>query len=133
MWDELWTPQGRLDPQQGLSVQAPERGASLSAVINKIRSPQYVTIVRATRLTVIDDGTPGAFMTTADTVGEALQREGVAVYEGDRIVPGLEWPVVPGLTVEIQRSSVSIDVDGKVRMLRTRHNGGRTSAEAGLS
>lgn len=26
LWDELWTPQGRLDPQQGLSVQAPERG-----------------------------------------------------------------------------------------------------------
>ncbi len=135
LWDELWTPQGRLDPQQGLSVQAPERGASLSAVINKIRSPQYVTIVRATRLTVIDDGTPGAFMTTADTVGEALQREGVAVYEGDRIVPGLEWPVVPGLTVEIQRAApVSIDVDGKVRMLRTRATTvGELLAEAGLS
>lgn len=120
-WDEVWTPRGRIDPQQGLVVAAPERGASLSGLVNGLRSPQHVTIVRAVRLTVLDDGTPGSFLTTADTVGEALQREGVAVYEGDRIVPGLEWPVVAGLTVEIQRASpVSIDSDGKVRTLRTR-------------
>ncbi len=120
-WDELWTPQGRIDPQQGLRAKAPVRGANVPAVMEKIRNPQYVTIVRAVRLTVIDDGTPGAFMTTADTVAEALQRQGVAVYEGDRVVPGLEWPVVTGLTVEIQRASpVSIEIDGKVRMIRTR-------------
>jgi uncharacterized protein YabE (DUF348 family) len=59
--------------------------------------------------------------TVQRTVGEALAEHGVAVYEGDRVTPGLASALMPGASVEIERSiPLLLDVGGVPRRVRTR-------------
>ena len=78
-----------------------------------------IRVRRAIDVQVTDDSGPYVLHTTAATVGEALLREGVVLYLGDQVRPGLGARIVPGLHVYITRSvPFSIRVDG--REIRTR-------------
>ncbi len=78
-----------------------------------------IRVRRAIDVQVTDDSGPYVLHTTAATVGEALLREGVVLYLGDQVRPGLGARIVPGLHVYIARSvPFSIRVDG--REIRTR-------------
>jgi uncharacterized protein YabE (DUF348 family) len=132
--DELWSPMGRLAAADDLPEAARRQGMSLAAWIEQIRVPQYLAVRRAVTFTVTDDGIPSPLTTTADTVGQALQRASISIYEGDRVVPELGSHVVPGLSVEIERATlVTVDADGRIKALRTRAGSvGELLAEAGI-
>jgi len=84
-------------------------------------SPPHLTVRRARPITVSDDGVSSTIFTLAPTLGEALWREGVRLYLGDRIVPDLSTPIISGLRVFIQRSKpITIVADGRVVQTRTR-------------
>jgi uncharacterized protein YabE (DUF348 family) len=70
---------------------------------------------------VVDDGTvPYTLFTTAPTVGEALMRQHLTLYLGDRVRPGLGTRVSAGLRVHIERSiSVRVTADGHTTHTRT--------------
>jgi uncharacterized protein YabE (DUF348 family) len=119
--DELWNPEGPLGSVPKLADLVRPQRMSLSAWIDKIRMPLFVTIVRSATVIVTDDGVPSTLKSTADTVGEALAQASIAVYEGDRVVPALESRLVPNLSINIERARpVTVDADGRVRALRTR-------------
>ena len=81
--------------------------------------PPTVALQRAISLVLDDGGVTTTLHTTLDTVGQVLQEHDVALFLGDEVTPGLQEPVVPGLSVAIQRSiPVKIEVDG--RLIRTR-------------
>lgn len=84
-------------------------------------SPVRFSIRRAVPI-VVDDGiVPYTIFTTADTVGEALLREEVTLYLGDRVQPGPGVPVSSGLRVHIERSTpVLVTTDGRTTHTRTR-------------
>ncbi len=84
-------------------------------------APVRVSIRRAVPI-IVDDGTvPYTIFTTADTVGEALLREQVTLYLGDRVQPGPGTPVSAGLQVHIERSApVLVTADGRTTYTRTR-------------
>ena len=67
--------------------------------------PVMVSLRRALPLVITAAGVEGDLWTTASTVGEALDRAGVTVYEGDLITPGLGEPVEAGLRVAVERST----------------------------
>lgn len=100
------------------------------------REPAAVRIsVRRAVLIVVDDGSvPYTILTTAETVGEALLREQVTVYLGDRVQPGLGSRVSAGLRVRIERStSVIVAADGRTTQTRTRgETVGATLMELGI-
>ncbi|MFO7698373.1 MAG: ubiquitin-like domain-containing protein [Anaerolineae bacterium] len=132
--DELWTPEGPLGSVPGFADLVRPQRMSLSAWIDKIRMPLFVTIVRSATVTVTDDGVPSTLKSTADTVGEALAQASIAVYEGDRVVPALESRLVPNLSINIDRARpVTVDADGRVRAFRTRASSvGELLDEAGV-
>ncbi len=84
-------------------------------------TPVRLSIRRAIPI-VVDDGTvPYTVFTTADTVGEALLREEVTLYLGDRVQPGPGAAVSSGLRVHIERSTpVLVTADGHTTHTRTR-------------
>ena len=82
-------------------------------------SPAKISLRRAVPFTVVDEGVPLTLYTTAETVGEALHRAGIILYEGDRVSPPPDSPVSSGLRVYIKRSKgAEILVDG--RRIKTR-------------
>lgn len=87
----------------GLPVVYPWRGARLD--------PLQIDVQRAVPLQVHTRGADGSgdeeratLWTTATTVGEALEQEGLVIYEGDLVQPALGSPLARGLTVTIERS-----------------------------
>ncbi|HEX9117434.1 MAG TPA: ubiquitin-like domain-containing protein, partial [Anaerolineae bacterium] len=72
---------------------------------------------------IVDDGSmPFTIYTTASTLGEALRREQITLYLGDRVQPSLGSRVHVGMRAIIQRSrAVLISADG--RTVRTRVRG----------
>ncbi len=83
--------------------------------------PVRLRIRRAIRLMVDDGSVPYTLFTTAPTVGEALLGEGLTLYLGDRVRPGLGTPVSAGLRVVIERSTpVFVTADGRTTHTRTR-------------
>ncbi len=100
------------------------------------REPAAVRIsVRRAVPIIVDDGSvPYTVLTTAETVGEALLREQVTVYLGDRVQPGLGSRVSAGLRVRIERStSVIVTADGRTTQTRTRGDTvGATLMELGI-
>ncbi len=83
--------------------------------------PPLLRVRRATSLTLDDDGATRLLYTTLTTVGQVLQEQGVVLFLGDEVTPGLQERVVPGMTVTIRRSvPVAIQVDGRVLRTRTR-------------
>jgi uncharacterized protein YabE (DUF348 family) len=83
--------------------------------------PPLLSLRRAATLTLVDGGITQTLHTTTETVGQALQEIGISLFLGDRVEPGLQQRVAPGMTVTIERSvPVRILVDGRVIRTRTR-------------
>lgn len=80
-----------------------------------------LTLRRAVPIQVEIDGARATLLTAAPTIGEALREEGITLYLGDLVQPGLGTPVSAGLQVFIERSvPVEIAVDGRTVETRTR-------------
>jgi uncharacterized protein YabE (DUF348 family) len=80
------------------------------------------------------DGQSFQVRTHAMTVAAALQQAGLQVYPEDRVSPGLDASVAPGLVIHIQRAHpVTLSADGRTRPIRT-HAGtiGELLSEVGL-
>lgn len=83
--------------------------------------PVRLSIRRAVPIVVHDGTVPYTVFTTADTVGEALLREQVTLYLGDRVQPGPGARVSAGLQVHIERSiPVLVTADNRTTFTRTR-------------
>ena len=64
-------------------------------------------------LVVEVDGQRRELRTHAATVGEALRRTGLDLYAEDRVMPGLESPLQPGMVIEVQCARpVNLHADG---------------------
>ena len=84
-------------------------------------APVHLAIHRAVSITVDDGSVPYTLFTTAATVGDALLRESVTLYLGDRVQPSLGSRINPGMRVFIQRSKpVIVSADGHTVQTRTR-------------
>jgi uncharacterized protein YabE (DUF348 family) len=85
-------------------------------------------------LTIEVDGRRFEQRTHATTVGEALRRAGFDLYPEDRVSPGLDEPLQPGVTIQVQRARpVQVHADGRTRQLRTHAaTVGEVLAEAGV-
>lgn len=71
-------------------------------------------------LTVELDGRRHEVRTHATTVGEALRRAGVDLHPEDRVSPGLETPLQPGVVVQVERARpVHLQADGRTHQIRT--------------
>ncbi len=123
--DELYL-EGRLvslaDPLPAPSSPAgPPRFAHSRSWGGREPAPVRLSVRRSVPV-IVDDGTvPYTIFTTADTVGEALLREQITVYLGDRVQPGPGTPVSAGLRVHIERSiPVLVTADGRTTYTRTR-------------
>ncbi len=103
--------------------------------------PRELRVVRPQQIIVHEiDLLSGAqidvsFMTTETSLGRALMLAGYAIYEADRVTPGLETPVEAPLDVTIERATpVTLHADGLARELRTHtRTVGDLLAEAGLA
>lgn len=81
--------------------------------------PIELAIHRAVPIRVDDGGELRLIHTIQQTVGAALLAEGMVLYLGDKVLPGLDTPVQSGIEVVIRRSRpVKIAADGK--QIRTR-------------
>ena len=84
-------------------------------------APVHLAIHRAVSITVDDGSVPYTLFTTAATVGDALLRESVTLYLGDRVQPSLGSRINPGMRVYIQRSKpIIVAADGRTIQTRTR-------------
>jgi uncharacterized protein YabE (DUF348 family) len=82
--------------------------------------PSQLRVVRATPITIDDDGERFTLRTTAPTVGEALLALETPLYEGDVIAPSYSTPISPDMQVTIRRATyVALAVDGKQIGTRT--------------
>jgi uncharacterized protein YabE (DUF348 family) len=82
-----------------------------------------VTIDRAVPITLHEDGHEVTLHTTARTVGEALQEEGITLYLADRIEPRQGEPLSAGMHIFLERSRpVNVLVDGRTIRTRTHRN-----------
>ena len=83
--------------------------------------PVRVTVRRAVWMVIDDGSVPYEIFTTAPTVGEALLREELTLYLGDRVQPSLGSRVHAGMRVMIERSTpVLVTADGRTVHTRTR-------------
>jgi resuscitation-promoting factor RpfB len=104
----------------GLPGVYPWRGARLD--------PLQIDLERAVSLRVRIRGANGqgdeeqaTIWSTATTVGEALEQEGLTIYEGDLVQPALGQPLVAGLAVTIERSKpVVLSTAAHTLVIRTR-------------
>ena len=72
-----------------------------------------ISIRRAARLTIDDDGALSTVRTAADTVGAALAAAGVSLHRADRVRPPLDSLVSGAMTIRIERAvPVVLRVDG---------------------
>jgi len=80
------------------------------------------------------DGQRHEVRTHATTVGEALRRAGIELHPKDRVSPGLETLLQPGLVIRVQRARpVRLQADGKAHQLYTHASTvGQFLAEAGI-
>ena len=113
-----------------LLTQTP-RGAIVSARSEPVR----LIVHRAIPITLNDGGISSIFYTTQPNVGEALLNQGVALYLGDNVTPGLGTRLSPGMRIYIQRSTpVSVMVDGRTVKTRTRRKTvGEVLAQEGIA
>lgn len=103
------------------SLQMNHRGGPRIPVEAEMGDPPLIVLRRAASLTLDDDGLTTTLHTTATTLGQALQEHNVRLFLGDKVVPGLQDRVMPGMTVTIHRSvPIGIEVDGRLIRTRTR-------------
>ena len=116
------------------SIGLVQRASGKDTALNRPESVQ-MTVYRAIPVTLSDDGINSTFYTAQPTVGQALQEQGVTIYEGDRVTPAPETELLPGMQIYLQRSvPVSIAVDGRLIGARTlRQTVGQVLAEAGIA
>jgi len=82
-------------------------------------APLHIAIQRAVPIHVHNSDSLTILYTTESTLGEALRKEGIYLYLGDHVEPGLSSPISAGMQVSIERSRpATIQVDG--RLIRTR-------------
>jgi 3D (Asp-Asp-Asp) domain-containing protein len=63
---------------------------------------------------VFEQGVPLTFESLDPTVGEALRREGLLIFSGDEVRPGLETPLTAGTRVFIERGvPLTLEADGR--------------------
>ncbi len=111
--DTLLPPVRRPAPQSGFPL---GRKWNLPPV-----TPVHLSIHRAVPITVDDGSVPYTLYTTASTVGDALLREQVTLYLGDRVQPSLGARVNSGMRVHVERSKpVIVAADGRTVQTRTR-------------
>jgi uncharacterized protein YabE (DUF348 family) len=98
-------------------------------------SPLRIVVHRSVPVVLVDGGIAVTLYTARSTVGDALLAQGVVLYPGDQVSPGLGNRVVPGMYVYIQRSTpVTILVDGTTLHTRSRRTTvGAVLAQEGLS
>lgn len=74
-----------------------------------------------------DKGVESRFQTFAPTVGDALARAGVALGPADKVLPGLDTPLVPDRKIEVLRAKdVVVSINGERKTERVT---GRTVGE----
>jgi uncharacterized protein YabE (DUF348 family) len=101
--------------------QVSSRGGPRTAAESDLGVPPLIAVRRAHTLTLDKDGQTTTLHTTADTVGQVLQEQGILLFLADEVTPGLQDRIQPGMTVSIQRSMpVRIEVDGRLIHTRTR-------------
>jgi uncharacterized protein YabE (DUF348 family) len=130
--DEVWMDGIQVGPNTALP---PADGPGEPATVVRGRSwvgheprPVRLSIRRAMPITVDDGSVPYTIYTTASTLGEALLREGLTLYLGDRVEPGLGSRVRAGMRVTIARSTpILVSADGRTVRTRTR---GKTVGDA---
>jgi len=117
--DILWRPDVPL-PATITPITA--RFATLKTRIEAMRpQPVHLTLHRAIPVHIDDAGNEQTIFSTAQTVGDVLLAQNVAVFEGDAVTPNLSAPLVPNTTITIERSvPVAIQVDGRLIKTRTR-------------
>jgi len=92
------------------------------------REQRQLRVNRAVLITVDDGGQISARRLAAQNVGQALQKSGIVLREGDHVEPALGSPLQNGLKIIIRRSmAVTIQVDGQLIQTGTP---GRTVADA---
>jgi len=128
------TPQTDLPSAQIMDGESP-RYAPTHAWAGRQAAPLRLSLQRAVPITIDDGGMPFVIYTTAPTVGEALLREQITLYLGDRVMPSLGSRVSAGLRVFIQRSMpIAIRADGGTIRTRTRQETvGDALAEQGIA
>lgn len=100
---------------------AAPRYARARAWVGKEPAPIRLSIRRAVPIIVDDGSVPYTIFTTAATIGEALTREQVTLYLGDRVQPSPGSRVSAGVRVFIERSMpVFVTADGRTTHTRTR-------------
>jgi uncharacterized protein YabE (DUF348 family) len=97
-------------------------------------SPVHLLVVRAVPITLRDAESVRTLYTTAATVGEALHRAGLLLYRADRVEPPFSEPLVPDMSVKVDRSvPVTVQVDGRLLRTRThREHVGSVLADLGI-
>jgi len=79
-----------------------------------------LVIRRAVPVTLHTNAAASTFFTARPTVGEALLEQGLTLYLGDKVTPGLGAPLTAGMNIYIDPASpVTIKVDGRVIKTRT--------------
>ncbi len=134
--DRVWVDGQPADPdgaEESVHLRTTSSRGGRSATVGPL--PTRVEVERARVIYLDEGGVEQALRTTAHTVGQALYDAGIAIYRGDRVYPGLDTPVTPGLRVHIQRGvPVVVTVDGRSIRARTLcKTVGEVLAELGVS
>ena len=82
--------------------------------------PPFITLQRAAPITLCDAGVTTTLYTTAATVGQVLDGQGVTLFLADEVTPPLQARIAPGTAITVRRSvQVQIEVDGRAIHTRT--------------
>lgn len=87
--------------------------ANLDALPDWTVPAQHISIRRAARLRIIDDGVESSIVTNANSLGDALFDAGIALYIADQVTPALETAPAADMTVHIKRAlPIKLLLDG---------------------
>jgi uncharacterized protein YabE (DUF348 family) len=105
------------------------------AIASSRPDPVQLIVHRAVPITLHDGRVSSTFYTTQPNVGEALLEQGLTLFLGDKVTPGLGARLSPGMRIYIQRSlPVAISVDGRLINTRTRREKvGEVLAQEGIA
>lgn len=131
----LPSPQAAASSAQGLSRLLAAARTPQGALASTRPEPVQLIVRRAVPITLHDDRSRSTFYTTQPNVGEALLEQGLTLYLGDEVTPGLGTRLSPGMQIYIQRSlPVALTVDGRLIKTRTRRGTvGEVLAQEGIA
>jgi resuscitation-promoting factor RpfB len=95
----------------------PEDKVTLEPVNNFVSDPlvgQNILIERATLVNVVADGQKFPWRTHQTTIRSLLSEKEFSLGEKDTVTPGLDTPIVEGMTVKITRVSVQVTTKEEV-------------------